>query len=144
MDYIGTKLDDKNYEKRKASFGLIFNKDGEMAIVYLEKCGIYNMIGGKIEENEVSKDALIRETMEETGYDLIDIEYYDNVKCYYEVSNQYCLGDIDFYIAKLGKKIANPTEIDHKLIWVKPEEMKDKMYFEYHRYILNKYLKENE
>ena len=54
----------------------------------------------------------------------------------------YELGIMDFYKAKLDQKICEPVEKDHELVWVKPEEIVDKMYFEYHRYILSKYLGE--
>lgn len=142
MKYIGEKLKDKDYKKRKASYGLIFNEKGEIAVVYIEKYDMYNLIGGKIEEQETSKEALIRETKEEIGYSLKDIEYVDNLSCYYyfDIMDIYELGIMDFYKAKLDRKICNPIEEDHELVWVKPEEIVDKMYFEYHRYILSKYI----
>ena len=78
MQYIGEKLKDKDYKERKTSYGLIFNEKGELAVVYIEKYDMYNLIGGKIEAQETSKEALIRETKEEIGYSLKDIEYVNN------------------------------------------------------------------
>ena len=144
MEYIGEKLKDKEYEERRTSYGLIFNEKGETAVAYIEKYNMYNLIGGKIEEGENSKEALIRETKEEIGYSLKDIKYIDNLGCYYyfELMDKYELGIMDFYKAKIDKKICNPIEEDHELIWIKLEEIADKMYFEYHRYFIRKYLKE--
>ncbi len=144
MEYIGEKLKDKEYEERRTSYGLIFNEKDEIAVAYIEKYNMYNLIGGKIEEGENSKEALIRETKEEIGYSLKDIKYIDNLGCYYyfELMDKYELGIMDFYKAKIDKKICNPIEEDHELIWIKPEEIADKMYFEYHRYFIRKYLKE--
>lgn len=34
-----------------------------------------------------------------------------------------------------------PIELDHQIVWVNPFEYKDKLYREYQRYILNKYVK---
>lgn len=145
MKYIGERLEGKEYKERKTSYGLIFNEKGEIAVAYIKKYDMYNLIGGKIEEKENSKDALIRETKEETGYSLRDIEYIDNLGCYYyfDIMDIYELGIMDFYKAKLDKKICNPIEEDHELVWVKPEDIVDKMYFEYHRYFLGKYLENN-
>ncbi|MCI8309416.1 MAG: NUDIX hydrolase [Clostridia bacterium] len=145
MKYIGEKIDNKEYKERKTSYGLIFNEKGEIAVAYIRKHDMYNLIGGKIEEKETSKEALIRETKEEIGYSLRDIEYVDNLGCYFylDVMDKYELAIMDFYKAKLDKKICDPIEEDHELVWVKPEEIADKMYFEYHRYILNKYIKRN-
>lgn len=146
MKYIGEKLKDKEYQERKAAYGLIFNEKGEIAVVYIKKYDMYNLIGGKIEERETSKQALIRETIEEIGYSLKDIEYVDNLGCYYyfDIMDKYELGIMDFYKAKLDKRICNPVEENHQLVWVKPEDIIDKMYFEYHRYILSQYLERRE
>lgn len=143
MRYIGKKLKEKEYEERRTSYGLIVNESGEIAVAYIEKYDMYNLIGGKIEKDESSKQALIRETKEEIGYSLDDVEYIDNLGCYYyfDIMDKYELGIMDFFKAKLGKKICEPIEEDHKLVWIKPEKIVDKMYFEYHRYILNRYLK---
>lgn len=146
MKYIGKKLEDKEYHERRTSYGLIFNEKGEMAVAYIEKYNMYNLIGGKIEENEDSKQALIRESKEEIGYDLTDIEYIDNLGCYYyfDILDKYELAIIDLYKAKMGEKVCEPIELDHKLEWVKPEQIADKMYFEYHRYLIKKYLEREE
>lgn len=144
MKFIGGKLEDKEYEERRTSYGLIFNEKGEIAVAYIKKYNMYNLIGGRIEGKETSKQALIRETQEEIGYSLKDIEYIDNLGCYYyfDIMDKYELGIMDFYKAKLDARICNPIEEDHQLTWVKPEEIVDKMYFEYHRYIINKYIKQ--
>lgn len=144
MEYIGEKLPDKEYEERKTAYGLIFNEKNEIAVAYIEKYNMYNLIGGKIEEKENTKEALIRETKEEIGFSLEDIEYIGNLGCYYyfDILDKYELGIMDFYKAKIGKKVCEPIEEDHQLVWAKPEEIVDKMYFLYHRYILNKYIEE--
>lgn len=144
MKYIGEKLENKEYEERKTSYGLIFNEKNELAVAYIEKHDMYNLIGGKIEEGENSKEALIRETKEEIGYDLKNIEYITDLGCYYyfDILDKYELGIMDFYKAELNKKVCEPIEDDHELRWVRVEDIADKMYFEYHRYILNEYLKQ--
>lgn len=143
MKYIGNKLEDREYEERRTSYGLIFNKKGEIAVVYIEKYNMYNLIGGKIEDGENSKEALIRETKEEIGYNLENVEFIYDLGCYYyfDILDKYELGIMDLYKADIGKRAVEPIEIDHELRWVKPEDIVDKMYFEYHRYILSEYIK---
>ncbi|MGI6309513.1 MAG: NUDIX domain-containing protein [Bacilli bacterium] len=45
-------------------------------------------LGGKIEENENSKEIIKRETLEEIGYEVDDLEFYTNFETYYEVLTQ--------------------------------------------------------
>ncbi len=143
MKYIGEKIEGKEYHERKTAYGLIFNENDEIAVAYIEKYNMYNLIGGKLEKNETPKEALIRETKEEIGYSIKDIEYLCDLGCYYylEILDKYEFAVMDVYKAKIDEKVCNPTEKDHKLVWVKPEDIADKMYFEYHRYILKEFVK---
>ena len=45
-----------------------------------------------------------------------------------------------FYIANFYKKITEPIEKDHRVLWVNPENYKDKLFHEYQRYILKEYI----
>ena len=135
---------------RNGAFALIHKQDyvdnGEIAVV-MERGEIYNMIGGKIEDGEEAKETLAREAREEIGYELKNLQYLDSLGCYHYLDflDKYELALMDFYSAEIDKKIAEPIEEDIELVWVKPEEVVDKMYFEYHRYFLKNYLeKDNE
>lgn len=146
MKYIGEKKPGIEYEKRRTSYGLIFNEKEEMAVVYIEKYNMYNLIGGAIEEGEDSRQALIREAKEETGYILEKLEYIEKIGCYwyFDMLDKYELGIMDFYKAKMGEKVCESIEKDHKLKWVKPERIADKMYFPYHKYIVKEIIKRKE
>lgn len=43
------------------------------------------------------------------------------------------------YTAKFDKKIKEPIEKDHPILWGKPEEFVNKMYHEYQRDLLKEY-----
>jgi len=141
MICIGEKLEDKEYEKRNASFGVVFNEDGKIVVVDIYRFGL-NLPGGKIEPGEDSKGALIRETEEEIGYDLKDVEFFDKVESYYPVMVRgetiYTHAISDFYIARIGNKNNKKIEDNQSLLWKDIEEVVGKMYFEYHNYVLNK------
>ncbi len=66
-----------------------------------------------------------------------------NAWCY---SDKYGYLDVEatIYIAKFDKKIIEPIEKDHRVLWVSPLEYKDKLYHEYQRYILNKFILKKE
>ncbi len=144
MKYIGEKLEGKEYKERRTTYGLISNDDGKIAII-IEHGNMYNMIGGKIEDGEDAKEALIREAKEEIGCELKNIKYLNSLGCYHYLDflDKYELAVMDFYSADIGEKVCEPIEKDVKLVWAKPEDVADKMYFEYHRYFLEKYLENN-
>ncbi len=76
------------------------------------------------------------------GYSLKNINYFDKVTSWADGGDR---GPLDitatFYLAQFDEKVAIPIETDHKILWIEPEEYKDKLYHEYQRYILEKYKK---
>lgn len=140
---IGEKVENKEYYKRPGAYVIVErDKDNKIAIV---TNGIgYFFLGGGLELNETNEMALKRELVEEAGYTLKDIKFFDIVSTYiYSKEKGYMDIDATIYIAKFDKKVAEPIEKDHKIIWVDPLEYKDKLYREYQRYILNEYVSKN-
>lgn len=80
--------------------------------------------------------------MEESGYSIKDIRYFDKITAWADGGKR---GPLDvtatFYIAKFDEKVAEPIEKDHRVLWVNSEEYKDKLFHEYQRYILDEYIK---
>ncbi len=144
MKYIGEKIEGKEYKERKTTYALITDVNGNIAVI-LEHGNMYNMIGGKIEDGEKARETLIREAKEEIGYELKNIKYLESLGCYHYLDflDKYELAVMDFYSADIGEKVCEPIEKDVKLVWVKLKDVVNKMYFEYHRYFLEKYLENN-
>lgn len=141
MKRIGKKFEGAIYNKRPGAYVIIErDKDNKIAIA-TDAVDVYFFLGGGIEENEIAEDALKREVIEEAGYSLKNIKFFDKVTswCHSE-ANRYMDVEATIYIANFDKTIAKPIEEDHKIIWVNPYEYKDKLYHEYQRYILNKYI----
>lgn len=143
MKRIGKKIQNVKYNKRDGSYVIIErDEDSKIAIA---TDGVYFFLGGGIEKDETELEALKREVIEESGYTLTNIRYFDKVSswCYSEEKG-YMDVTATFYIAKFDKKIVNPIEENHKVIWVNPMEYKDKLYHEYQRYILSEYISKRE
>ena len=137
---IGEKIENKEYYKRPGAYVIVERDEDDKIAVVTNGIG-YFFLGGGLENNETNEDALKRELIEESGYTLKDISFFDTVSTYiYHPKKGYMDIDATFYIAKFNERVAEPTEKDHKIVWVSPLEYKDKLYREYQRYILNKYV----
>ncbi len=79
---------------------------------------IYDIPGGKIEENESAIDASIREFKEETGIEIIDQKYKGNVIV--EYPNM--IFDFDIYLVNDYK--GNPQEFEENYsMWINIEDL---------------------
>ena len=56
-----------NKEPRKTSRAIVVNEEGNCAVLYAKKFGLYSLPGGGIEDGEDEVSALVREVYEETG-----------------------------------------------------------------------------
>lgn len=138
---IGEKIDGKEYYKRPSVYTIIERDEDNKIAIVTDNIDVYFLFGGGIEKNEIEIDTLKREVLEETGYTIKNIKLFDRVSSYcYSEKNGYMYIDATIYIARFDDKITQPIEKDHKLMWVDPNEYKDKLYHEYQRYILNEYV----
>lgn len=52
------------------AFAVIFDQNDHVLLCHRTDCDLWNLPGGKLEENELPTDAVVREVKEETGYDV--------------------------------------------------------------------------
>lgn len=140
MIRIGNKKEGVKYTKRPASY-VIIEREEDKKIAIVTEGKTYFFLGGGIENKETEIEALKREVIEEAGYSIKNIKYFDKVTAWADGGKR---GPLDvtatFYIANFDKKITEPIEKDHKVMWVNPNDYKNKLFHEYQRYILNKYI----
>lgn len=138
INVIKTKEKNINYTKRKGAY-VIVKQDNDKIIIASED-NKYFLIGGGIEPEESEEEALKREVIEETGCTLKNIKYFDTVKSY-EYSENYGYMEIiaTVYTAEFDKKISDKIE-KNEIIICNPKEYEDKLYHEYQRYVLKKYI----
>ncbi len=140
MKYINKKNPKIIYKKRPGAYAIIIRKeDNKIGIVTDGKDYFY--LGGGIEESETALDALKRELIEESGYSLKNIKEFANVGSYiYDEKHGYLEVIANVYIGEFDKKVTNPIEKDHVVLWVNPQEYIGKMCREWQEYILNEFI----
>lgn len=142
MKYIGEKLKNIEYTKRPGAYAIIERKeDNKIGIV---TDGDFFFLGGGIEKGETEEDALRRELIEESGYSIKNIHKFDEVGSYIYAEKRGYIEVIAYvYTAEFDKKIAEPIEKDHTVLWVNSKDYVGKMCREWQEYILKKYINNN-
>ena len=125
------------YTERKCAYAIIYDDQDNIAIA---NDGKYFFFGGGTEENETALQTLKREILEETGYTLKEVFPLESLISYEYNSSRGNLKIVaTIYTAKFDKKITEPIEKDHQILWGKPEKFIDIMYHKYQRVILKEY-----
>ena len=70
---LTTPYDKELTFERSAARAVMFNRDGQVAIMHFAVNGSYKLPGGGIDEGETPIDALHREVREEAGYTITDV-----------------------------------------------------------------------
>ena len=108
---------------RKAIRTFLIKDNKVIAIRYKteKNYNYYDIPGGKIEENETSEDASIREFKEETGMIINNQKYKGNVIIEYP----HMIFDFDIYVVEGYEE--EPIETDENYsMWIDIEELKNK------------------
>ena len=128
------------YEDRYSSYAIIKNNNEEIAVVEMIGWG-YIFPGGKIEENENSQETIKRETLEEIGYEVSNLEYYEKFETFYQISSRgrliNCHNIADFYLGNMKDKIMEPIEKTN-LHWFKLNELYGKLKLDFQNVVLEK------
>lgn len=101
------------------------------------------LVGGGVEAcDEEMTDALRREVLEETGYDLELTGYLTTVKDYQFLNQKHAFFiDADVYHGKLTDQLMAPKEKDHELVWLSKDKILKKLIVPCQQLVMNKYLK---
>ena len=99
----------------------VYNKKEDKILMCLRKKepykGLYNLVGGKVEENETGLESAYRELEEESGITKEDIILTHLMTCNYQMSNN----ELQVYIGKLKKEVKVVEEVN-KLYWIDASE----------------------
>lgn len=79
----------------------------------------YFLPGGGAEDGELEEETLQREVLEECGYSVEVIRRIGAATQYtFAGGSAYYAKQCSFFEVRLGERIAEPTEVDHTLVWV--------------------------
>ena len=119
---FGARLDGIDYAERPGVYAVIENDDRQVAVI--ETGSGYFLPGGGVETGEAEIEALKREILEETGYQVSvlagkceAVEYLEARAegMYYRIYSR-------FYRVQLEAKIGEGREKDHRLVWLRQED----------------------
>ncbi|PSL40190.1 8-oxo-dGTP diphosphatase [Planomicrobium soli] len=144
MDKItfGEKTEGLDYLLRKGAYAVILNAAKDKAAIVRTNHDRYFLPGGGIEEQELPEECLHRELLEETGHEIKIGPFIGTAMRFFHSSqNEPMLNDGYFYLAELGEKIQDPTEVDHFLTWVPIGQLKELLVHEHHYWAVMEGLK---
>lgn len=106
---------------KKTNLILVYNSNEDKILMCKREKepykGKFNLVGGKVEQNENELHAAYRELQEETGISKDDINLTHIMNFQYEMSDM----ELELYAGKLNKDI-NVVEEVNKLYWVDKKE----------------------
>lgn len=133
MMTFGQKQDGKEYIGRPAVYGLLFNSQKDKIAIIQTNDGNYFLPGGGIENNETDEACLKREALEEMGMDIEIGRFIGCARRYFYSTNEdkYYLSEGYFYLCDTGRQICEPTEIDHLLKWIEPNQAMNSLFHDH-------------
>ena len=135
---FGEKIKGAEYLDRKGAY-LIPIENGKLAVVKTKKG--YFLLGGGIDESETDEECIIRECLEEIGFEARVGEYIGSAESYIKHPEIGYFHPIqNYYSGKLLRKAANEIEADHKLEWVAVEDIVDNLFVEQQNWIVKEYI----
>jgi 8-oxo-dGTP diphosphatase len=145
MDIItfGEKEEGKDYIRRPAVYGLMFNSNKDKIAIIQTSDGKYFLPGGGIENNETHEECLKREALEEMGMEFEMGLFIGCARRYFYSTNEYkyYLSEGYFYLCDKGKQLGKPTEEDHFLHWMEPVQAIKSLFHEHQSWAVNEAIK---
>ena len=140
------EVDVSQYHERLAACAVLFDNDGNVALLHVTKHNYHKLPGGGVEEGESLEQGLRRELLEETGCEAeIGQEVGEIVDCREKIRGR---NDSFCWIAKVvGAKgdtsfVADEIDDQYKLEWAKLDEaietMKTDKPTDYHGFFIQK------
>ena len=105
---------------KKSNVILVYNKEDKILMCKREKepyKGKFNLVGGKVEQNEDELHAAYRELQEETGITNTDIVLTHIMNFQYKLSDM----ELEVYAGRLNKDVELIEEVN-KLYWIDKKE----------------------
>ncbi|WP_281862855.1 NUDIX domain-containing protein [Planomicrobium okeanokoites] len=130
-----------NYWKRTGAYAVIQN-DRQQFLCVKDSDGLLFLVGGGVDEGESPENALLRESIEETGHEIRIVEEIGKAERHwisskYPSDSQHNIGIL--YAAELLEKVAEPVE-QEIMCWVDYSELEKNLLHEHHLYLIKQHL----
>ncbi|MDO4568364.1 MAG: NUDIX domain-containing protein [Clostridia bacterium] len=122
------------YGRRVCAYLIAFDGNGRIPAVKVSRG--YFLLGGGVEDGESHIDAIKRECLEEVGRDA----YVGSIICMAERFHYMTRFDREmqvlayFYRGSLLEQVSEPTEANHELVWLTPDECASKLFLVHQRW----------
>ena len=126
------------YIERPTTYGICYRGEGTIAVARIghQAPFDYDLPGGGIESDEDEAAALMREFMEETGLTVWPSRIVGRAGQFWNNNGEPRNSLATFYEVELSADDGEPTEPDHKLMWLQPVEALKKMRHEAHAWAI--------
>ncbi len=117
---------------------MILNESNQILVVDVR--GKYHLPGGGIDESEEEKEALIRETLEETGYEISDFQFIGRANQFLPDASVGPMNKLGtFYFARVGQQdLSKRVEADHLPEWMDYNQLKIAPMSEFQKWAVSK------
>lgn len=131
------------YVERPTVFGLCARGEREIAIVRIGRDAEieFDLPGGGVESDEDEAAALMREFQEETGLTVWPNQVIGRAGQYWIARGEPRNNLATFYEVELSADDGEPTEPDHKLVWMSPADALGKVRHEAHAWAILHWLR---
>jgi 8-oxo-dGTP diphosphatase len=123
LPQFGERIAGNIYAYRPGAYAVVFDADQRVAVVK-NRYGYYFLLGGGAEPSETMEEALQREVLEESGYDIhIHRKLGEATECFWsEIGQRHFEVHGHFYAASFGQRVREPVDDHHVLVWLTAEE----------------------
>lgn len=134
------------YAERPTVYGLCHRGEGSIAIARIGRAAPfeYDLPGGGIEKDEDEAAALMREFTEETGLTVWPSRIIGRAGQFWNNQGEPRNNLSTFYEVELSAADGDPTEPDHKLVWMSPIEAMKKVRHESHAWAILHWMRQRQ
>jgi 8-oxo-dGTP diphosphatase len=114
---FGDRVEGQHYQSRPGSYAVILGDRNQVAVMRTNQG--YFLPGGGAEPGESPEATLRREILEECGYAVEIVRPLGfAVEYVFAKGEGFVAKQCTFFLAKLGTRLTQPAEDDHRLVWL--------------------------
>ena len=141
---FGAREPDAAYPTRRGAHGIACNDQGLIALSRIARAdgGVeYDLPGGGVDPGEADEAAMVREFMEETGLPVRAGRFIARVKQYWRTDRDETRNaDFQIFEVAVAGPAAQPSEPDHSLVWMAPQDAINSVRHPAHAFALRTFL----